>query len=73
MMYSVPSGALANCAGRNQMSVEATNSLPGVGPAGDEPDALGLEHLAMHDVAAHVADERLADDTRPARRRRDRS
>ena len=46
---------------------------PFVHAASLQPDAVGFEHLAMDDVAAHVADERLADDTPAERRRRGRS
>ena len=58
--WSVPSGALTKLTGRNQVSVEATNSASGVGAAGAEGDAVGLDGLAVDQVVGDLAEEELA-------------
>ena len=56
---SVPSGALTKLTGRNQVSVEATNSA--LGSAADRPEghAVGLDGHAVDQVVGDLAEEEL--------------
>ena len=69
----VPSGALTKLTGRNQVSVEATNSAPRVGPTGAEGHAVGLDGHPVDQVVGDLAEEEVAAIRLAGRHRRDRT